>query len=137
MRLCPWPLEGLSSEGMFLVSNFFVSLVLSFVSSTLPLVFSLFCFVVGRPVGGYSPPLATLLLLNVLLSIGFETGTASAKTDIETSNFFFRYRGQLQDLQPYLEILFSKTAKVVSCENAVFIIRAAPADKLILCPTFR
>ena len=38
-HFCPWPQEGLSSEGLFLASDFFVSLASSLVSSTPPLLF--------------------------------------------------------------------------------------------------
>ena len=45
LRLSPWSREGLSSEGLSLASDFFVSLASSLVSSTAPLLSILFFFV--------------------------------------------------------------------------------------------
>ena len=65
--------------------------------------------------------------------------TTLAKTEIEakTSNIWFRDRGQLRDLHSASKFYPQKLQKLFCANTRLFIVRAAPADELTLCQTFR
>ena len=65
----------------------------------------------------------------------FETETTLAETEIEaeTSNIWYRDRGRLRDLHSALKFYHKKLQKLFCANMQLFIIRAAPADRLTLC----
>ena len=73
------------------------------------------------------------------MTVSFKTETTLAKTESEADilNIWFRDRDRLRDLHSALKFYPQKLQKLFCANMLLFVIRAAPADKLTLCQTFR